>query len=931
MTASSSDGRTPAAAAAVDPMEEVRSRRARIAASKQARRRRAAKAAKAAPVEESDRADGDPPRGRPTFVAPTRLSAWGWLSGALGCGALGLWLALHYPVLPMAALALWLALVVAGFVGWQSLPMLVPALVPVIGLAPWTGWITFEELDLLVLALATGGYAALALTRPAGRPVAWRFRTLRWRSATQVLLAVFALSVLISVWRGMAPAGGLHFGWWQGYQEPMNSVRLGKSLGLVLLLLPLWQRASDLRPAAVQRLARAAWVAALVLASLAALWERWRYTGLLDFSSDYRTTGGFWEMHVGGAALDGCLAIAVPMALLWALRERQPARFGAAVAVLLLAFYASLTTFSRGVYLAVPAGLVICAWMWTLQRRHGVPEEAAAPAYVPVDAALPMRWTIGLLVGVAATAWALFGTGGYRGLLALAGSTAVWVALPAPRAAWPVQQTRVALLLAPWPGLLVVLLAWALSDQVDKLVYVVDGVLVLLGLLLCLLWRQGLTNPTQLLVLAACWTASLAGAGLVALHWGEGRDALTVVLVLALLGLAGLATLWSGSRRVTDLRQTGWRVRGLVWTLCLLVCGVVAALGGGGYIGQRMSTGQQDFDGRLHHWSIGLSLLNGTDEWLLGKGAGRFPSAFAFGGPYDERVGDYRWVDGAVGSAEPPRVMLSSGLHQLGHGELFRISQRLGAVSGQVGASVTLRTQQKTQLRVEICEKHLLYPLRCIDREIEVQPRDGAWQTVQLPLGTAPADFGGPRWSPRRLTAAVALNWRGSLVEIASVRLVDAAHGPLLRNEDFSGGMAHWFFSSDKYHMPWHMKSLPLHVLFEQGLLGVALWAGLLATAVWRCTWGAARRHPLAPAVVGGLAGFLIVGLFDSLIDAPRIGFLFYAMLALALGLRAPSRRRPGEEIGVFETGHSELDSQPGELAELPPHMRRRLARAVGR
>ena len=39
--------------------------------------------------------------------------------------------------------------------------------------------------------------------------------------------------------------------------------------------------------------------------SAGALWERAVYTALLDFSSDYRTTGSFWEMHVGGAALDG--------------------------------------------------------------------------------------------------------------------------------------------------------------------------------------------------------------------------------------------------------------------------------------------------------------------------------------------------------------------------------------------------------------------------------------------------------------------------------------------------------------------------------------------------------------------------------------------------------------------------------------------------
>jgi hypothetical protein len=31
------------------------------------------------------------------------------------------------------------------------------------------------------------------------------------------------------------------------------------------------------------------------------------------------------------------------------------------------------------------------------------------------------------------------------------------------------------------------------------------------------------------------------------------------------------------------------------------------------------------------------------------------------------------------------------------------------------------------------------------------------------------------------------------------------------------------------------------------------------------------------------------VGLFDSLIDAPRLAFLFYAVVLLGLGLRSPA------------------------------------------
>ncbi|UXH78844.1 hypothetical protein [Roseateles amylovorans] len=876
------------------------------------------------------------------FMIPLRPAAWMALVASVLCGTAGVMLAQHYPIHPAWMLAVWTGVAFASFFGWQSLPMLVPALVPVIGLAPWTGWFAVEELDLLVLAVAAGGYAALAITEPTTRPVAWRFRALRWRSAVLVLMSVFALSAAISVMRGVDQAGGLHPGWWQGYQESMNSLRLGKPLLLVLLLLPLWLQASNLRPSAVLRLARGAWVLVLLTASLSAIWERWIYTGLLDFSTDYRTTGGFWEMHIGGAALDGCLAISAPMALLWLLRERQPARFVAAIAVMLVAFYACLTTFSRGVYLAVPIGLAVCAVLWAVQQRQGTPEHDAAPsAYLPGDAALPVGWTLILLSSVAVAAWVLFGAGGYRALLALAGSAALWVALPARRATWPVSQLRTVLALSPLPALVLALAGWALIDLVPKIAYALDGALILLGLVLCWRWRHGVVQPVQAFLVVSTWIASLAAIWLVAFHWGEGRDSLLIAAVLASLALGWLATQWS-VRPAAALRQADWRVRGLLWTACLLVCGVVASLGGGGYIGQRMSTGQQDFEGRMTHWGIGLGLLKSTDEWLLGKGTGRFPASFAAGGPFEDRVGDYRWnpgtddpsqataAPGMLGMSEVPTVTLSSGLHQLGHGEMFRLSQRLQAVSGQVGATVVLRTQQRTRIRVEICEKHLLYPLRCIDREADVQPLGGAWQTVQLPMGTAPADFGGSRWMPRQLTAAVALNWRGSLVELRGVQIADSLHGPLLYNPDFAGGMARWFTSSDRIHMPFHMKSLPLHVLFEQGVLGLALWLGLLASALWRCSLGAARRHPLAPATAGGLIGFLIVGLFDSLIDAPRIAFLFYAMLALALGLRTPSRRVPrGEEVDdtPLETQFADADGE-SERMPLAPARRSRSGEA---
>jgi hypothetical protein len=61
----------------------------------------------------------------------------------------------------------------------------------------------------------------------------------------------------------------------------------------------------------------------------------------------------------------------------------------------------------------------------------------------------------------------------------------------------------------------------------------------------------------------------------------------------------------------------------------------------------------------------------------------------------------------------------------------------------------------------------------------------------------------------------------------------------------------------------------------------------LLVLTLWRLTAGHARDHPLAPATAAALVGFLVVGLFDSLLDMPRVAFAFYLLLGAALVLPA--------------------------------------------
>ena len=214
-------------------------------------------------------------------------------------------LAWNHPLFPWLVLGLGLALAAWAARDPGRAMAVLPALLPAVDLMPWTGWISFEEFDLAVLCVAAGGYARWAARRPLAPPTATAPLSAAdaWGLKMLVLLGM-AAAVAVSMWRGFDGAGGFVWGWWQAYHEPMNSLRVAKSFWLALLLLPLWRAVQRVDPVRAAHDVSLGLSAGLLVVALLTVWERWAYTGLLNFSSDYRTTALFWEMHVGGAALD---------------------------------------------------------------------------------------------------------------------------------------------------------------------------------------------------------------------------------------------------------------------------------------------------------------------------------------------------------------------------------------------------------------------------------------------------------------------------------------------------------------------------------------------------------------------------------------------------------------------------------------------------
>jgi hypothetical protein len=819
--------------------------------------------------------------------------------------ALALLLAAHHPTHAPLVLGAALTASVVFYVWPAHWLAALPALVPLIGFAPWTGWITFEELDVLILAIAAGGYArrawaggSMSVAAPARAPDSSRGtsktgkRSRQTRQATLwpwLLVGLFCVSSGVALWRGFLDAGGFVFGWYQGYHEPMNSVRLAKCFFEALLLLPLWRGVQKQSPEQASHLLSMGLMLGLAGASLGAIWERLAFTGLMNFSADYRTTSTFWEMHVGGAALDGFLALTMPFAVRELLLARTPQRWALAATVTALASYACLTTFSRGVYLAIPLGLAI---YFVLKARQQATAEKASNGFLPGAV---------LALAFAACAAIMFDSAGYRGVAALMGAAVLMLPLARVLRQLQLPQWLAGLGLGVAGTLALGAVAWL----VPKGAYLVYALALLGAALACAKVYKDAHNAAQTgkikksgkrwgaLALAG-FIGTLGAVVMVAVNWGEAKAAPSaVVSVVVVLGIALASALPRPSKAPMWPDNLRWQAGlGTVMAVTVAFTGVFS---GGAYMGNRFSTGGQDLTHRIEHWTLGASFLETPADWWLGKGHGRFPANFFLVGDPGEHPGDYRLRTDATGT----HVRLTGGLHvNDGWGQVLRLTQRVGQPASPARASAQVMTDKDTRLLFEVCEKHLIYSGNCVARDMGVKAKPGQWQTVEADLpGDRPSR--GAWYAPNLIAFSVAVGTGGSTVALGKITLAAQDGSNLLANADFSNGMAHWFFSSDRHHLPWHIKNMGMHVLFDQGIMGLALASLLSLGALLRLSIGRAKYHPLAPAIAASLVGFGVVGLFDSLLDVPRIAVLAYALLLIGLTLRGSANSVAGSFVPV--------------------------------
>ena len=294
----------------------------------------------------------EPPH--PSYAGAPRATVSG-VAVALICFGLVVAATADYP-LPWALGA---ALAIYAVCLWRcpSLWLLVvPAVLPSLDLAPWTGWMYVSEPDLFILMTI----GVLAIRAPPQRA------DLVLGRLPAVVLSIVLISYLSSVAFGLA-LPGLSGGSDNPYLRPDNALRLATGFALAFLLLPFLRERFRSGTAAM------AWFGGgmtigLGLVAAATLVERAVFPGIFDFSSDYRVVATFSSMHLGGGYIGAYIAMALPFLLACLLRPKILS-VTAMLGIVIAAGYALVVSFARAAYAAALLSTTIACVGWIFAVR----------------------------------------------------------------------------------------------------------------------------------------------------------------------------------------------------------------------------------------------------------------------------------------------------------------------------------------------------------------------------------------------------------------------------------------------------------------------------------------------------------------------------------------------------------------------------------
>jgi VanZ family protein len=276
----------------------------------------------------------------PSVSTPVNTAGYSIFAGFIGAAALCLSIAAAFSTSLNASWVLPALIVYCALLWWQPGLWLicVLALLPLLDLTPWSGRLFWTEYDTVLLATLGVVYLRLRSSLPSQRTLqrpAW------------LLLSLFALSAAISLGIGLFPLDPFDDNAFASYTSRYNALRVAKGVLFAIALIPLLGLEWTTPARAARRLATGMTLG-LTGTVLYILWERATFPGLLNFETDYRITGPFPGMHVGGAYIEAFLTAALPFVALLAWQRQRLWTTVFAIGLYGLGAYSVMVTFSRG-------------------------------------------------------------------------------------------------------------------------------------------------------------------------------------------------------------------------------------------------------------------------------------------------------------------------------------------------------------------------------------------------------------------------------------------------------------------------------------------------------------------------------------------------------------------------------------------------------
>ena len=731
----------------------------------------------------------------------------------------------HFPTLPVllgAGLAIYAAIILFRPFLWL---LVIPALLPVLYLAPYSGWVFFDEFDLFLLTTL----AVLLWNGAYSLPSLKNVPALSW-TALIPFLAIY----LYGIFNGLYPLQQIDANSFTSYYSHYNSLRVGKGLLWALLLWPALLHALDqtkknktLIYIGITLGAFGTVVGILrergVIHDLffATNWQE-RLQSFLDFSTPYRVTALFADMHTGGTSIDGYIALTIPLIFFLIVHSRGHLRLWSIfIAGGLL--YGAAVTFSRGVYLALGVQLLVAGIVFFTHHRSS----------------LTLRhltiFLISALISLASLIVS-YNKGGFFALFAL---------------------------LILYSGSSIIFASASLNKRMKFLLV------------------SSLFLGSNALVIYAMSTS----------QWVDNKlpDSILYSLVLSVILVPASAISANILCKASGFRHFVVSIA----LFCIFVSTLLPALLGARVV-DRFSTVSEDFQHRIGHWESAIEIANSNSKTALaGMGIGRFPLSYFWEIQDANEVGSYK-----IAKQNKNHFLSFSGAHDLRVGQIINI---------QPQTNYQLSFDYKTNdslvpIYIRICHRQIIQPNEwnpTCKTLLRKEPKtDGKWKKIIWNFNSEKlGSFENMTVAPVVLTISNRRkydfnNKPQTLLAIDNLTLRSFDGSQLLNNGSFEEGLNHWFGYYDFDHLPWHIKNIWVNYYFEIGGLGLISFLLLICVAIIRLIKSVLQGDASAPYLATAILGFLTVGSFGTIVDAPRIAMLFYLILLAALSGRIENKSR---------------------------------------